>query len=141
MDARSLVSRHRSARFNLKPFSMVKMRNTTKACAMFLAASLTPLHAQTAFTWQQIKERFRGCESDAEGGAAQYRRIARRGDHGLSSPQSGFQFVGGRDAARAVTRASGVRLAASMNFTGISYLHEREHKRELRLDSAKRTRR
>ena len=76
-------------------------------------------------------------QSDTEGEPAQHRRIAGSGNHGISAAQSGFQSYRRMDF-RFPRKTEVFRpLSGVVDTPGISYLHEREHKRELRRDQAK----
>jgi cobalt-zinc-cadmium efflux system outer membrane protein len=107
------------------------------ACAFLLAAIVTPhLSGQTALTWTQIKDKFDAQNPTLkaaklnidESRAAEVTAYLRPNpDFGLSA--DGFQVSSTNGIYRPL---SGVVITPS-----VSYLHEREHKRELRRDQAK----
>jgi len=107
------------------------------ACALLLAAIVTPhLSGQTALTWTQIKDKFDAQNPTLkaaklnidESRAAEVTAYLRPNpDVGLSA--DGFQVSSTNGIYRPL---SGVVITPS-----VSYLHEREHKRELRRDQAK----
>jgi cobalt-zinc-cadmium efflux system outer membrane protein len=94
--------------------------------------------AQTAFTWQQIKDKFESAnptlkaahDSIDESRAAEITAYLRP-NPGFTLSADGFQ----------VSRNQGVwrPLSGVVETPSISYLHERRHKRELRLDVAKKS--
>ena len=107
------------------------------ACALLIAAVLTPrMSAQTAFTWEQIKEKFESTNPTLRAGQlnideskAQEVTAALRPnpDFGLSA--DGTQLTPYQGIYRPF---AGTQISPS-----ISYLHERANKRELRVESAK----
>ena len=94
--------------------------------------------AQTAFTWQQIKDKFEAAnptlkvaqDSIDESRAAEITAYLRP-NPGFSLTADGFQ----------VSRNLGVwrPFSGVVETPSISYLHERRHKRELRLEGAKKS--
>jgi hypothetical protein len=78
----------------------------------------------------------RGGQSGVEGGCSQRGGDEGRGDHGISPPQSAVHLsVDGNQ----IAPHDGVwtPFKGTTEQPNFSYLHEREHKRELRLESAK----
>ncbi len=108
----------------------------TRICPILIAGALAlPVHAQTAFSWQQIVQKFESTNPTLkanklnidESRAAEITAYLRPNpDFGVTA--DGFQVSPGA----AYRPVSGVVVTPS-----ISYLHEREHKRELRRDQAK----
>src|SRR6202162_240178 len=109
----------------------------TRLCNAILIAGLMPagIFGQTAFTWQQIKDRFAAANPTLK--AAQLNidesRAAEitaylRPNPDFSMAAHGFQ----------ITRNLGIwrPFSGVVETPGISYLHERQHKRELRRDQA-----
>ena len=91
--------------------------------------------AQTALTWEQVRERFRANNPNLTAGRvgvqeskAQEITAYLRPNPGLTLTTDGTQ----------ISRFEGVwrPFAGTQVGSGINYLHEREHKRELRRDSA-----
>jgi outer membrane protein, heavy metal efflux system len=94
------------------------------------------LYAQTALTWDQIKERFRtanpslqAAQMNIDESRAEEITAFLRPNPDFSLTADGFQ----------IARSNGIwsPLAGVYESPAISYLHERERKRELRRDSAK----
>ena len=110
----------------------------TGRIAVVLVAGLLPAgaFAQTAFTWQQLMQKFEATNPTMkanrlnidESKAAEITAYLRPNPD-LSVSADGFQ----------VHSNSGIYrpLSGIVTVTGVSYLHEREHKRELRRDQAK----
>ena len=107
----------------------------TIAALIFVAPA--SLAAQQSLTWDQVKAKFEACEPSLESGCGQRGGDEGRGDHGLSSSQSAVHVFGGRHADRAPQWSLGSPFRARLKQPNFSYLHERDHKRELRLQSAK----
>lgn len=108
----------------------------TRICPILIAGALAiPLHAQTAFSWRQIVQKFEATNPTLkanklnidESRAAEVTAYLRPNPD-FSVTADGFQVSPGA----AYRPVSGVVITP-----GISYLHEREHKRELRRDQAK----
>ena len=106
-------------------------------CPILMAGVLSaPLSAQTGFTWQQIVQKFEATNPTLkanklnidESRAAEITAYLRPNPD-LSVTADGFQVASNNGIYRPF---SGVVITP-----GISYLHEREHKRELRRDQAK----
>src|ERR1035438_5328865 len=110
--------------------------STTLGSTLLAAALTTNLSGQTAFTWQQIVQKFEATNPTMkanqlnvdESKAAEITAYLRPNPD-LSVSADGFQ----------VHSNSGIYrpLSGIVTVTGVSYLHEREHKRELRRDQAK----
>jgi cobalt-zinc-cadmium efflux system outer membrane protein len=112
----------------------------TRLCKVILIAGLMPagVVGQTAFTWQQIKDRFaarnptlKAAQLNIDESRAAEITAYLRPNPDLTLSTDGTQL----------SRYQGVwRPFAGTQFgPGISYLHERQHKRELRRDQAKET--
>jgi cobalt-zinc-cadmium efflux system outer membrane protein len=113
------------------------MKTSTTLGSTLLAAVLTAnLQAQTAFTWQQLVQKFEASNPTMkanqlnidESRAAEITAYLRPNPD-FSVSADGFQ----------VSSSNGIYrpLSGVVVVPGISYLHEREHKRELRRDQAK----
>lgn len=97
---------------------------------------VVPLPAQTAFTWQQIEDKFKmtnptlkAAELNIDESRAAEITAYLRPNPDFSVTADGFQ----------ITPNMGIwrPLSGVVETPGISYLHERQHKRELRRDQAK----
>src|SRR5579859_5280133 len=105
--------------------------------ALFLAElSSASLFAQTALTWQQIKDRFEAANPTLK--AAQVNIDESRAAEITAYLRPNPDFSLSTDGTQ-LSRYQGVwRPFAGTQFApGVSYLHERQHKRELRRDQAK----
>src|SRR5580698_3285737 len=113
------------------------MKTSTTLGSTLLAAVLTAnLQAQTAFTWQQLVQKFEASNPTMkanqlnidESRAAEITAYLRPNPD-FSVSADGFQ----------VSSSNGIYrpLSGVVVVPGISYLHERENKRELRRDQAK----
>jgi cobalt-zinc-cadmium efflux system outer membrane protein len=94
------------------------------------------LPAQTAFDWQQIKDRFRASNPTLK--AAQLNIDESRAAEITAYLRPNPDFSLSADGLQ-VARNGGVwrPLSGIVETPGVSYLHERDHKRELRRDQAK----
>jgi outer membrane protein, heavy metal efflux system len=120
----------------------MKNMNLTTPLKLFLLAALfssgPAAFAQTALTWQQVKEKFEAVNPTLiaaklnidESRAAEVTAYLR------PNPDFGLSFDGTQ-----LTPYKGVYrpFAGTQMTPSISYLHERQHKRELRRDQAKET--
>jgi cobalt-zinc-cadmium efflux system outer membrane protein len=108
------------------------IRNATVIAGLMQAAAL----AQTVYTWQQLKDKFEANNPSLR--AAQLNidesRAAEITAYLRPNPDADLSTDGTQ-----LSRYQGVwrPFAGTQYAPGISYLHEREHKRELRRDSAK----
>jgi cobalt-zinc-cadmium efflux system outer membrane protein len=105
----------------------------TVAVWVLLTASLS---AQTAFTWQEIKDRFEATNPTLN--AAQAAVDESRANETTAYLRPNPTFTLTADGVQ-VSRNLGVwqPLSGVVETPSISYLHERQHKRELRRDSAR----
>ena len=103
--------------------------------AALLAVISMPLHAQTAFTWEQVKNKFESTNPTLKADAINVQEMKAEEVTADLRPNPGFTFsTDGTQIApyKGVWQPlSGTDLQATL-----SYLHERGHKRELRLESA-----
>jgi cobalt-zinc-cadmium efflux system outer membrane protein len=110
--------------------------STTLGSTLLAAVFAASLPAQTAFTWQQLVQKFEASNPTMkanqlnidESRAAEITAYLRPNPD-FSVSADGFQVASSNGIYRPI---SGVVVTP-----GISYLHEREHKRELRRDQAK----
>ncbi|HUA86454.1 MAG TPA: TolC family protein [Bryobacteraceae bacterium] len=112
------------------------MMTHRKTCAILLAAMLPLLHAQTALSWEQIKEIFRNsnptlkaAQMNIDESRAEEITAFLRPNPDFSLTADGFQIAPNQGIFRP--------LSGIYESPGISYLHERDHKRELRRDTAR----
>src|SRR5580658_3982379 len=116
----------------------MKIAASNTTCRAILVAGLLPAanFAQTAYSWQQIKDKFEAANPTLkaaklnidESRAAEITAYLRPNPD-VSLSADGLQ----------ISRNFGVwrPLSGIVETPGISYLHERQHKRELRRDQAK----
>jgi cobalt-zinc-cadmium efflux system outer membrane protein len=117
-----------------------------RACAILVAGFLTSVAlAQTPFTWQQIKDKFETTNPTLkanqlnidESRAAEITAFLRPNPSMTGTFDQINPFLPGPSPS---SSANGYRpLAFSLPYTQFSYLHERDHKRELRLEGARLT--
>jgi cobalt-zinc-cadmium efflux system outer membrane protein len=108
-----------------------------RACGAILAAGLVPAAlAQTALTWQQIKEKFVATNPSLQAAQANIDESRATEITAYLRPNPGFTLTA--DGVQ-VSRNQGVwrPFSGVVQTPAISYLHERRHKRELRLEGAK----
>ncbi len=115
-----------------------KFRRTTWRICAGVAACLAPAFAQTALSWQQVKEKFEAANPSLK--AAQLNIDESRAAEitAFLRPNPGFTFS--TDGTQIVPYGvTGIwrPFAGTQFLTGFSYLHERDHKRELRRDQAR----
>ena len=116
-------------------------------CGAILAVGFVPatVFAQTAFTWKQIKDKF-----EAANPALKAARLTIDESHASETTaylRPNPTLTGTLDQINPLTTipspVSGNSvfrpLANALPYASVSYLHEREHKRELRLESAKKS--
>src|SRR5580704_1544801 len=110
----------------------------TRLCSAILIAGWMPsgVFGQTAFTWQQIRDRFAAANPTLK--AAQLNIDESRAAEITAYLRPNPDFSLTADGLQ-VSRNMGVwrPLSGVVETPGISYLHEREHKRELRRDQAR----
>jgi len=104
--------------------------------AGFLAALCLPVVAQQSLTWEQLKARFEAVNPVLKTDALNVDEMKAEEITAYLRPNP--QYLLGTDGTQ-LTRNKGVwqPLLGTQIQNNISYLHEREHKRELRLESAK----
>ena len=116
-----------------------------RTCSAILAVGLLPAAAlaQSPFTWQQIRDRFEAANPTLK--AARLNIDESRAAEVTAYLRPNPEFTGTLDQINPLTTiASPVSgnsvyrpLTNTLPLGSVSYLHEREHKRELRLASAK----
>jgi cobalt-zinc-cadmium efflux system outer membrane protein len=118
---------------NTRSFLYGHVRNAILAAA-FVPASVI---AQTAFNWAQIKDKFEATNPTLK--AAQLNIDESRSAEITAYLRPNPDFTESTDGTQLTRSPEGVwRPFAGTQFTsGVSYLHERQRKRELRRDSAK----
>src|SRR5271165_7164206 len=109
----------------------------TPVTAILIAVGLTtPLRAQTAFTWQQVVQKFEATNPTMKANQLNIdeSRAAEITAYLRPNPDITLSTDGTQ-----LSRYEGVwrPFAGTQYGPGISYLHERENKRELRRDQAK----
>ena len=103
--------------------------------AALLATTSLPLHAQPTFTWEQVKNKFESTNPTLKADAINVQEMSAeeitadlRPNPSLAVSEDGTQIAPNQGVWKPL---SGVQVQASL-----SYLHERDHKRDLRLKSA-----
>jgi len=123
--------------------NMTVKRNATRilprrTCYGILIAGFLPatVYAQTVFTWQQIKDKFEAANPTLK--AAQFSIDESRAAEITAYLRPNPDFTLSTDGTQ-ISRFNGVwrPFAGTQVSTGISYLHERQNKRELRRDQAR----
>lgn len=105
---------------------------------LFLAGTLgSSLSAQNAFTWQQIKERFQAANPTLRAG--QIGLDESRADEITAYLRPNPEFTIAIDQVDPFGSNPYRPLYDAQPFGSFSYLHERQHKRELRLESAQKS--
>ena len=105
--------------------------------AGFLPAAV---FGQTAFTWQQIKDKFEAANPTLKAAKASIDESRTAEITAYLRPNPGFSFAtDGTQIAPYDVNGIWRPFAGTQFLPAFSYLHERDHKRELRLDSAKRS--
>lgn len=106
------------------------------SCALMLCSLCAPAQIQTTFTWEQVRDRFElnnptllADKLSIDESKAQQITAFLRPNPTLSLSADGTQIAPRNGVWRP--------FAGTFEYPGISYLHERQHKRELRLESAK----
>ena len=110
------------------------LRLIGRALAGFLLA-VSVGSAQTALTWEQVRERFRANNPNLTAGRVGVEQSRAQEITAFLRPNPDLTFT--TDGTQ-ISRFEGVwrPFAGTQVSPGINYLHEREHKRELRRDSA-----
>ncbi|WP_260705527.1 TolC family protein [Edaphobacter flagellatus] len=104
--------------------------------ALGLALCSTLASAQTAYTWNQVKDKFETANPTLKADALNVQEMKAQEITAFLRPNPGFTLS--TDGTQ-IARYQGVwkPIAGTQISPAFSYLHEREHKRELRLESAK----
>jgi cobalt-zinc-cadmium efflux system outer membrane protein len=107
--------------------------------AMALAAmQIATLSAQTAFNWQQIRDKFEAANPTLKAAKMSIDESKAEEITAYLRPNPNFTFS--TDGTQLTPYQGIYRPFAGTQFaTSISYLHERQHKRELRLESAQKS--
>ena len=114
------------------------MQSVYFTTVLLAALPIVTLDAQTAFTWQQIEDKFKVTNPTLK--AAQLNIDESRAGEITAYLRPNPDFTLSADGTQ-LTPYEGIYrpFAGTQVSPGISYLHEREHKRELRRDQAKET--
>jgi cobalt-zinc-cadmium efflux system outer membrane protein len=118
-----------------------------RTCRAILAAAILPAVAlaQTSFTWQQIKDKFEAANPTLK--AAQLNIDESHAAEITAYLRPNPELTGTLDQLNPLTTMSSTvsgnsvyrPLSNALPYGSVSYLHEREHKRELRLESARKS--
>ena len=101
----------------------------------FAAFAIASANAQTGYTWQQIKDRFEAANPALKADALNVDEMHAEEITAFLRPNPQFNFA--LDGTQFPPHTGPYRpLASTQEQSTFSYLHERQHKRELRLESA-----
>jgi cobalt-zinc-cadmium efflux system outer membrane protein len=104
-------------------------------CALFLAAAIPGAYAQTSYTWDQVKAKFEATNPALKADADNVDEA--RAEETTAYLRPNPQFTTTVDGTEiAPNNGHWQPLQGTFVEPGINYLHERDHKRELRLKSA-----
>ncbi|MGB7758484.1 MAG: TolC family protein [Bryobacteraceae bacterium] len=109
-------------------------RAALRICAGVTAVCLVPAFAQTALTWQQVKEKFAAVNPTLQAGQINIQEAKDQEITANLRPNPNFSFT--LDQLDPFTPNPYRPLANTEPLASFDYLHERQHKRELRLESA-----
>ena len=101
-----------------------------------LAWGIPPAAAQQSYTWDQIKARFEADNPTLKADQANVDEMKAEEITAYLRPNPQFRLTRRTGRRSLPTTACGSPGAAPSSCLSISYLHERDHKRELRLESA-----
>jgi cobalt-zinc-cadmium efflux system outer membrane protein len=120
----------------LKPKVMFFLSRTIGSCAFAIAAVAGTASAQQALTWEQVKAKFEAANPALRADEINVEEMKAEEITAFLRPNPQFTFS--TDGTQ-IVRHNGVwqPLAGTQYQPNVSYLHERERKRELRLESAK----
>ena len=110
-------------------------RAALRICAGVTAACLAPAFAQTALTWQQVKEKFAASNPTLQAGQINIQEAKDQEITANLRPNPNFSFT--LDQLDPFSPNPYRPLANMEPLASFDYLHERQHKRELRTESAK----
>ena len=109
-------------------------RAALRICAGVTAACLAPAFAQTALTWQQVKEKFAASNPTLQAGQINIQEAKDQEITANLRPNPNFSFT--LDQLDPFSPNTYRPLSNMEPLASFDYLHERQHKRELRLESA-----
>jgi cobalt-zinc-cadmium efflux system outer membrane protein len=133
-------------KLKLTPILPASAKRTARAalrrCACVAVACLVPAFAQTALTWQQVKEKFAAINPTLQAGQINIQETKDQEVTAYLRPNP--DLTGGLDQINPFSKQPPPTggpdayrpFAYTFPFGSVSYLHERQHKRELRLESA-----
>src|ERR1035438_2406641 len=127
----------RNRRWQMKPSKLVSaLTQTIGSCVLWIAFFAAPGSAQQALTWEQTKAKFEASNPALRADEINVEEMKAEEITAFLRPNPQFTFS--TDGTQ-LARHNGVwqPLAGTQYQPNFSYLHERERKRELRLESAK----
>src|ERR1035438_2940125 len=127
----------RNRRWQMKPSKLVSsLTQTIGNCVLCIAFLAAPGSAQQALTWEEVKAKFEASNPALRADEINVEEMKAEEITAYLRPNPQFTFS--TDGTQLV-RHNGVwqPLAGAQYQPNFSYLHERERKRELRLESAK----
>jgi len=113
----------------------MRIQRHTPLAILLVSAIATPALAQTALTWQQVKDRFEAANPSLRAGQLGIQESKAQEITANLRPNPDVNIL--TDQLDPFTGNPYRPLTFALPFVSFSYLHEREHKRELRLDSAR----
>src|ERR1700689_1497478 len=127
-------SRNRRWRLKLNP--KYTLAHSMGFCVLVIALHVTPAGAQQALTWDQVKAKFEAVNPALKADADNVDEMRAEEITAFLRPNPQFTFsVDGNQAAP--HNGAWTPFKGTTEQPNFSYLHERGHKRELRLESAK----
>ncbi len=127
---------------NLPALANQIARTALRICAGLAAACLVPAFAQTPLTWQQVKDKFAAVNPTLQAGQINIQESKDQEVTAYLRPNP--DLTGGLDQIDPFSKQPPPTggpdvyrpFAYTFPYASVTYLHEREHKRELRLESA-----
>ncbi len=109
-------------------------RAALRICGCVTVACLLPAFAQTALTWEQVKEKFAAANPTLQAGQINIQESKDQEITAYLRPNPNFSFT--LDQLDFFSSNPYRPFAYTEPLASFDYLHERQHKRELRLESA-----
>src|SRR5580658_3488575 len=128
--------RCRNRRWQLKSKPISSIARCTWICVFGAVSVASVAHAQEALTWEQVKAKFEAANPALKADQLNVEEMKAEEITAFLRPNP--QFTAATDGTQLAPHAGVWQPLAGTQYQGnFSYLHERDHKRELRLESAK----